>query len=140
MSLNGSLMDGPNLQTAMVDTDIVLGEAISGELEGELSGVLERLAQAWRRHTAETEAGDGLLQEILDHAPRLGAEADRLRGEHQLLAEELRCLRLRLVTEYGPSPAIFEEIGALLTAMRLHDRAGGSLIWEAYTSEVTGGE
>ena len=140
MPLGGSVIDGPNLVSAMVDTHIVLGEAVGGDLASDLGGALERLAQAWRRHTAETEAGDGLLQEIINHAPRLCAAADQLRDEHQSVAQELRGLRVRLVTEYGPSPAIVEEVGALLATMRLHDQTGASLIWEAYTSEVLGGE
>lgn len=138
MPLSGSLIEGCDLGTAIIDTDIVLRD---GEcLVGEFPTVLERLARAWRRHITETEAGDGLLQEIVDHAPRLAAETDRLRCEHRAIAQELRALRLRLVAERAPSPATIDAIGVVVAAMRAHDQTGGSLIWEAYNDDVTGGD
>jgi hypothetical protein len=135
------LVESPELVAAIVDTNtVVRGGSTDATLAADLGCSLERLAQAWRRHIAETEAQDGLLNEIVEHAPRLCAAVEELRQEHQAVAEELRALRLRLVTEYGPSRPTLDEVAALLAMMKNHDQTGASLIWEAYSYDLTGGE
>lgn len=110
------------------------------ELAEQLGSSLERLAFAWVRHVADTEAPEGLLSDLAEKAPRLCPAVEELRHDHRALAEELRALRLRVKAEDGhPTAPTCQEIGSLLQMMVHHDEMGAELIWEAYNVDIGGG-
>jgi hypothetical protein len=97
-----------------------------------LAAALERLADAWRRHVAESEDPEGLLADIVDQAPHLSAAVAGLREQHRVLAARLRTLRLRLIAAEGPTRPILEEASDVLSAMADHQQRGASLVWDAF--------
>lgn len=99
---------------------------------------LRRLRAALRYHVVETEAPEGLLAEIVEQAPRLAREVERLRAEHETLAEG--CDQMLLRAEGDDSPALIrKQTMALLGRFAAHRHRGADLVYEAFDVDLGGG-
>lgn len=117
-----------------VGAPIASGERWRRRLQRELL----QLARAADDHVAETEAPDGLLAEIVEQAPRLWRDADRLRMEHvQLVAE---CARVLARVGGSDSPlSLRRQVNALLGRFERHRYRGADLVYEAFDVDIGGG-
>lgn len=110
------------------------GRSWRARLERELA----RLAEATEAHVVETEASDGILEEIVEQAPRVWRAVERLKGEHAEL--RTRCRELRAHLDGRDSTArIRRETERLLAAYEAHRHRGADLVFEAYGVDIGGG-
>ena len=101
---------------------------------------LVRLRVAFDYHIQVTEADDGLLEEVVDVAPRLAHRADQLRSDHVAI----RSLIEKAVTDLD-RPEFLDEAGAghvrelvldLLHQTGHHRHLGADLIYQAYSVDI----
>jgi hypothetical protein len=106
---------------------------------GEVAAAAGGLAQAWETHVLLTESRDGILEQIVDEAPRLSSTADRLRREHDQVTARLRTAIGDLDSVDGSG---VQRAGAglaqVLATIAHHRRAGGELIYQAYQVDLGG--
>lgn len=112
-----------------------------------LAGVVEalgRLEQEIADHIEITERPQGLYDEIIDIAPRLTHNVQRLRDEHPQMLDAASTLRTRLTTEpVGDAQSIDEtrdEIQRVLGRLVKHRQRGADLVWEAYSRDIGGAD
>ena len=110
-----------------------------------VTGVIEALARLEREivdHIEITERPDGLYDEIIDTAPRLTHNVQRLRDEHPQMLEAASTLKARLTTEpVGDARSVDEtrdEIQRVLGRLVKHRQRGADLVWEAYNRDIGG--
>jgi hypothetical protein len=113
--------------------------ASDGGARDALAAALAEVAAVWAKHTAVTEAPDGLLAQIVTDSPRLSAMVERLRREHPALAARLVSMQRQLASEQELGKA-GAEIRELLAAIGKHRREGGELIYRAYNIDIGLGE
>lgn len=103
---------------------------------------MTELAEDFAEHIAVTEGPDGLHQSILTGDVRLANAVQALTTDHGLIAAEIT----RLVNDTEPpvSPddvAPTRERGtALLGQVARHRQRGADLVYEAYQSDIGGGD
>ena len=142
--------ESPSLSAAVVarerlyDTVLVLGRALGAPIgtgtrwRDRVSRALARVEVALEDHIAETESREGLLQEIVDQAPRLWRETEALQSEHALLADE--CVRVReLIDSPATSSAVRSRAHDLVMRLEEHRHRGADLVYEAYGVDIGGG-
>jgi hypothetical protein len=110
---------------------------------GELvHAVLVELAGDFDEHIAITEGPDGLHQAILSGDLRLANAVNGLAAEHSQIAAEL--VELVRTTEAPVTPqdtAIVRNHGTnLLGRLARHRQRGADLIYEAYQTDIGGGD
>ena len=99
---------------------------------------LERLGEGLEVHVSETEGPDGVLREIVEQAPRLWREVERLETEHDELADA--CLRLRKELQSGASAvSLRREVLGFLGRLEQHRHTGADLVYEAFGVDLGGG-
>jgi hypothetical protein len=93
-------------------------------------------------HVESTERPDGLLDEIVEIAPRLGHKVQLLRDEHPAMHADTVALRERLTTapatDDGGVADARDEIQRLLGLLHKHRQRGADLLWEAYNFDIGG--
>jgi hypothetical protein len=115
------------------------GPAESADREA-LARAVSTIAQRWERHVIETEAPEGLLNQILTDAPRLATMVDRFRREHPSITAEIRVLRELLDAPIPDLVVIQHHLTTLLAAVDRHRRGGSELIHQAYNIDIGLGE
>jgi Ala-tRNA(Pro) deacylase len=99
---------------------------------------LQQLSRAADDHVAETEAPGGLLAEIVEQAPRLWREVERLRSEHVQLVDA--CARMLGRIEGADTPlSLRRQVNALLGGFERHRYRGADLVYEAFDVDIGGG-
>jgi hypothetical protein len=98
----------------------------------ELSAELDVLGNALQLHITVTEADDGLLHEIVQHAPRLAHRVARVQEDHALLRRHLERAREALPRRDDDVAASRDLTIELLTAVIRHRHMGADLVYEAY--------
>lgn len=104
--------------------------------------VLVELADDFREHIEVTEGPDGLHQAILAGDLRLTNAVDALTGEHHRIADALA----DLVSATEPPVTMSDVAGVrdqattLLTQLIRHRQQGADLIFEAYATDIGGGD
>ena len=98
---------------------------------------LEGLRAALLDHVDEVEADDGLLKEILEHAPRLANQIKIVRDEHPELCRQVDEIILDV---RGEEDVIDLRSGVLdtLTAIARHRQSGSDLVYEGYNVDIGG--
>src|SRR4051812_47709240 len=74
-----------SLRAAMDEVERSIVSAATGrpgEWATRLGACLDRLMTAFDRHVEITEAADGLLEEVIEEAPRLVPRVERLKKDH----------------------------------------------------------
>lgn len=102
------------------------------------------LAAEFVDHITVTEGPDGLHQAILAGDLRLANAVQALTDDHAALTEEIQALIRRLDSARStPSPdtaSIAERAVALLAHLARHRQQGADLIYEAYQTDLGGGD
>ena len=105
---------------------------------------LEELEHEIVDHIEVTERPDGLYDEIVNAAPRLGHKVQSLRNEHPEMQDATSALKARLTsTSVGDALPVAEardEIQRVLGRLVKHRQLGADLLWEAYTLDVGGSD
>lgn len=118
----------------------------TGREEDWVAGVIEALGEVEHEivdHIEITERPTGLYDEIVDVAPRLSRNIQRLRDEHPLMREETSALRARLAATPVRNLEVAgtrDEVQHLLGLLVKHRQRGADLLWEAYSLDTGGGE
>ncbi|MCU1657793.1 MAG: hypothetical protein JWO57_2449 [Pseudonocardiales bacterium] len=103
---------------------------------------LAEIADDFRDHIEVTEGPDGLHQSILSGDLRLANAVAALAGEHAPIAADLA--DLLTVTEPPVMPsdvdAVRERATGLLLRLVRHRQRGADLIYEAYETDIGGGD
>ncbi|HSJ28975.1 MAG TPA: hypothetical protein VLB67_12250 [Acidimicrobiia bacterium] len=112
-----------------------------GSAPGWADGVglaVEAVADALGRHIAATEGKGGLLEEVLEGAPRLTAEVAAIEAEHEDLERAIERVRVSL---QRPSEvrAIRRRVIRLLGHLVDHRQRGSDLVYEAYSVDLGAG-
>ena len=102
------------------------------------------LAAEFVDHITVTEGPDGLHQAILAGDLRLANPVQALTDDHAALTDEIQALIRRIdAGRSTPSPdiaAITEHAVALLGHLARHRQQGADLIYEAYQTDLGGGD
>jgi|KBSSwiStaDraftv2_1062776.scaffolds.fasta_scaffold110778_3 hypothetical protein len=126
-----------------------LEEALAGpspEREAEWSElvrcVLIEVSDDFAAHIAVTEGADGLHQEILSSAPRLGHAVQILTDEHAQITTEIAELTALCQPPVTPTEAaVIRDLGTrLLGRIVRHRQRGADLVYEAYAYDLGGGD
>lgn len=104
--------------------------------------VLVEIADDFREHIEVTEGSDGLHQAILAGDVRLTNAVDALTAEHSQIAAEIA--ELIVATEPPVTPPDVAEVRERSTRMLghviRHRQRGADLIYEAYATDIGGGD
>jgi hypothetical protein len=104
--------------------------------------VLVELAEDFREHIEVTEGADGLHQAILAGDLRLANAVNTLAVEHGQIAGEID----GLLTETEPpvtvadAESVRKQATVLLSQLIRHRQVGADLIYEAYQTDIGGGD
>lgn len=106
----------------------------------QLAETLSTLQHALERHIAEVEQPAGLLSAALDAAPRLVPQVERLRLDHDVIADRVDDLD-RWVATPGPidPAATRHRVMVVLGLLADHRQRGADLVYEAYAVDIGGG-
>jgi hypothetical protein len=103
----------------------------------DLVGSLHQLEIAWHDHTAEVQTPTGLLDRIVEEAPRLERAVTQIREAHTTLAEEIKAA-IRLATDGAEPTKLRDAAVEALVAVTRHRQQGADLIYEAYDVDIGG--
>lgn len=114
---------------------IVAGPASATGWREAVAAALAAIREALEAHISLVEKPDGLLEEILEIAPRLAYAAEEIGAEH---LDILRVLTRAedIVDHGGESRDIRRSAMSLLAALAIHRQRGSDLIYEAYSVDV----
>jgi len=136
-----------DLYHAILSLEAAAARPATGREEDWVAGVIEALDEVEHEiadHIEITERREGLYDQIIDVAPRLGRNVQRLREEHPEMQEATSSLRARLTTApAGDATGVAEardEIQHLLGRLVKHRQRGADLLWEAYSLDTGGAE
>jgi hypothetical protein len=105
---------------------------------GDLQQSLRQLEIEFTTHVDRVQAPDGLLEGIVDTAPRLQLVVERTRENHaavsRSIAEALEMTR----SEDATHDDIREATMAVLVALARHRQKGADLIYNAYAIDIGG--
>jgi hypothetical protein len=98
---------------------------------------LERLEQALEAHIAVSEAPGGMLEDIVQAAPRLADQVDRARRDHTELRYRLEATRRGLGTNavehiHQAREQAVEVLGGIVR----HRHLGADLVYEAFNVDI----
>jgi hypothetical protein len=114
--------------------EMIWGEAVHA--------TLVMIADDFGAHVEVTEGPGGLHEAILAGAVRLANAVDALTGEHGQIAEEIAELVADSAAPVGPGDMddLRERATRLLGHLVRHRQRGADLIYEAYATDVGGGD
>ncbi len=101
---------------------------------------LRQLEVAWNHHLVEMHNPNGLLDQIVEEAPRLQRSVDEMRGAQTEVAAVIgAAMELMAEADEGADPKEFREaaIAALVEVTR-HRQRGADLIYDAYDIDIGG--
>lgn len=104
----------------------------------ELTHSLRQLEISFNQHIVDVSSPLGLLDQIVDEAPRLQRAVAASREEHNAVAELIRDA-IAKVSDASATPEIAREaaMGAMLALAR-HRQKGADLIYDAYDVDIGG--
>jgi len=134
-----------DLHQALVQVERAISSPASGRLPtwtGDVTKRLTTLLESIDEHIEVTERPEGLYEEILQRAPRLAAQVDRLREEHPGLRDGTAGLIERLqstpIGEGWTLDQARDDVQRLLGRVVKHRQQGADLVWEAYNLDIGG--
>ncbi len=142
-SLQGAARRRSELELAMQQVEHTAAAPAANEAwADDLAHAVRQLEVALNHHTVEVEAPSGLLDQIVDTAPRLQRAAADTRRHHELLADLITELLGRIGDARGegnpPVDDIRAAVLALLNELARHRQRGSDLIYEAYAVDIGG--
>lgn len=134
-----------DLHHALVDVERAISSPAAGRLDTWTGDVVKRLSillNSIDEHIVVTERPEGLYEEILNRAPRLSSQVDRLRAEHPALragtAELIERLHTTAIGPGWPLDEARDDAQRLLGKIVKHRQRGADLVWEAYNLDIGG--
>lgn len=130
-----------SLGDAMTDMEMALASPAAAEgWFDTVAEALDELREALQDHVNVTEGKDGLLEEVLEVAPRLEGEIDLIRAEHEEMLDTLERADLTLkgifeLSSLDPEP-VRRRVMTLLGRLSLHRQRGADLVYEAYNVDI----
>ncbi len=108
----------------------------------QLHAAVDRLASEFALHVEVTEGPDGLHQTILAGDLRLANQVATLVAEHKTTATDIAALAAASEAPVGPEDvdALREQGTALLGRLVRHRQRGADLVYEAYATDIGGGD
>ena len=106
----------------------------------DLQHSLRGLEVAFNHHIVEVQSPLGLLDRIVDQAPRLQRAVDATREEHEVIARAIAST-LQMMDGDDASARhdeIREETMSILLALSRHRQKGADLIYDAYDVDIGG--
>jgi len=114
--------------------------AAKGSWIPELTQSLRQLDIAFDQHIRDVQAPLGLLDRIVDRAPRLQRSVEASKAEHAAVAEMVK--QAVLLTEADDAADRVDEVReatmAALVALARHRQKGADLIYDAYAIDIGG--
>jgi hypothetical protein len=97
---------------------------------------LNNLESALQRHVSEIERPDGLFDEVVERAPHLEADVDRLRTEHRYLTTACRdAIALVDAPSVGASE-LRRKLLIILARLAIHRQHGSELLFDTYNVDL----
>ncbi len=134
-----------DLHHALVDVERAISSPAAGRLDTWTGDVVKRLTillDSIDEHIVVTERPEGLYDEILQRAPRLSSQVDRLRAEHPALragtAELIERLHSTAIGQGWPLEEARDDAQRVLGRIVKHRQQGADLVWEAYNLDIGG--
>jgi predicted metal-dependent hydrolase len=124
------------LKRAMSDVEVAAAApAPHANWRDTLLESLEQLKSALEQHAEEVESTGGLLDEIVEKAPRLHRRVVRQRQEHVVLVDQT--LATIMATRRGRDASeVRAEVLEALIAIARHRQRGSDLVYDAYTIDI----
>ncbi len=103
---------------------------------------VDRLATEFALHVEVTEGPDGLHETILDGDLRLANQVGALVAEHNTIADDIAALAAASEAPVAPSDVagLREQGTTVLGRIVRHRQRGADLIYEAYATDIGGGD
>jgi hypothetical protein len=134
-----------DLHHALVDVERAISSPATGRLDTWTGDVVKRLSillDSIEEHIEVTERPEGLYEEILQRAPRLSSQVDRLRAEHPALragtVQLIERLHSTTIGRDWPLDEARDDAQRLLGKIVKHRQRGADLVWEAYNLDIGG--
>ena len=142
-SLRGAARRRSELEVAMQQVERTAAAPASGPAwVDNLTKSVRQLERAINQHAVEVEAPSGLLEQIVDTAPRLQRIVEVTREHHVQLAQAATTLLNELANAREAKPIPVAEIRTgvldLLGELARHRQKGADLIYEAYDVDIGG--
>ncbi|HEY2297339.1 MAG TPA: hypothetical protein VGH43_06395 [Jatrophihabitans sp.] len=108
----------------------------------QLHAAVDRLASDFALHVEVTEGPDGLHQSILSGDLRLANQVAALVEEHKTIAADIAALAAASDAPVTPAdvPGVREQGTKLLGQVVRHRQRGADLIYEAFSTDIGGGD
>jgi hypothetical protein len=135
-----------NLHETLVHLENAISSPASGRIADWTATVLKEtvvVRDAFAQHVEVTEKEDGLYDEILENAPRLEGNVQRLRDEHpeitQALADTIaRLEQVEIGSDAWPLDQARDDLQRFIGRVIRHRQRGADLVWEAYNVDIGG--
>ena len=95
---------------------------------------LSDLEIALERHVRDIEARGGLFEEVIDRAPHLASDIERLRHEHEDLL--VTCRSVRGLGAEVPTTEVSRKVLGLLGRLAIHRQRGAELLFDTYNVDL----
>jgi hypothetical protein len=136
------------LHDALVHLEEAISSPATGRVEdwaGQVDREMREVEAAFEQHMLVTEKPDGLYDEILERAPRLAGNVQRLRDEHPDIKEGIRHMLNRLEHDRiggdgWPVDQARDDLQRFIGSVIRHRQKGADLVWEAYNVDIGGHE
>jgi len=127
------------LRAAMGEVERSLASPASGRVEAwakTLGQDLEQLGAALETHIAASENPGGMLDDILEAAPRLSHRVEKARRDHTELRYRLEAAVRALPYDGGDTHAAHEQVVEVLAGIVRHRHLGADLVYEAFNVDI----
>ena len=116
-----------------------LGEGARWRLR--VAMAVDHAANRVEEHVATSEAGDGLLNQVVSDAPRLSCRTARLRRDHVHLEQQVHGLKVALSEIADDDVAVRglsvrDQAMEFLSLLATHRQRGADLFYEAYLVDI----
>lgn len=125
------------LKQAMSEVEIAAaGAAGDPTWRADLQAAFDELLIAYDGHVDEVEGPDGLLEELVQKAPRLSNHVARLGGEHPDLRVQIESTAAKIGS--AEVSDVRREVLDVLVALAKHRQNGADLVYDAYNVDIGG--
>lgn len=139
-SLNQARENRAGLRAAMGEVERSLASPATGRVDvwaKTLREDLDRLSGALENHIRASEAPGGMLDDIVQAAPRLSHRVERARRDHTELRYRLEAAVKSLpADEHGDTHAAHEHVVEVLAGIVRHRHLGADLVYEAFNVDI----
>ncbi len=139
--LSGVVRQRSQLGQAMIQVEVAAAAPAAKESWMiDLQHSLRQLEIAFNNHIVEVQSPLGLLDRIVDQAPRLQRAVERTRDEHDTIAESITAALATMEGENATDrrDEIRDTVMGVLLALARHRQKGADLIYEAYDVDIGG--